>query len=94
MRNFWIEGEIDGRTTKLTGGPVRKDGGFDLTVYQRVEGESVAVATIRGRATPYTGDKHDDVELTLVIEGPTPMYGLDTDDLDHDGHGFRVESVR
>lgn len=62
MRNFWIEGEIDGRKTKLTGGPVRKDGGFKLVVYVRDGGESVPAFEVSGTSDPETG------QLTVVSQ--------------------------
>lgn len=48
MRNWWVEVEIDGRKTKLAGGPRAKDGGFELTIRQRDEGESVEVLRVWG----------------------------------------------
>ena len=48
LRNWWIECEIDGRKTKLTGGPRAKDGGFKLTIRQRNKGQSVVAAHVRG----------------------------------------------
>ena len=48
-RNFWIEGQVDGRKTQLTGGPQSSGGGFDLTVYQRDEGLSRVGVRITGR---------------------------------------------
>jgi hypothetical protein len=38
VRNFYISARVDGRKSPLSGGPRRKDGGFDLTIYQRHEG--------------------------------------------------------
>lgn len=38
VRNFWVEGQIDGRQSKLAGGPARKDGGLNLSVFQREDG--------------------------------------------------------
>ena len=35
VRNFWIEADIDGRMTKLAGGPVSEDGGFTMRICQR-----------------------------------------------------------
>ena len=43
VRNFWLEATIDGRRTRLVGGPRAKDGGMSLTLYQR-SGGSVACA--------------------------------------------------
>ena len=62
VRNWWIEVEIDGRKTKLQGGPQAKDGGFTLTVRQRDNGASVPVLTVRGIA-------FDDGRLQLVTVG-------------------------
>ena len=41
MRNYWVVVDIDGRETKLKGGPRSKDGGMDITLYIRDGGESV-----------------------------------------------------
>lgn len=38
VRNFWIETNIDGRKTKLTGGPKNKLGGLTTKVYARNAG--------------------------------------------------------
>lgn len=38
VRNFWIDGDIDGRQTYLSGGPRSKSGGMDVTIYQREDG--------------------------------------------------------
>lgn len=48
MRNWWIEGKINGRKTALAGGPRAKDGGFKLTIRQRDKGQSEAALTVRG----------------------------------------------
>lgn len=46
MRNFWIDGSVDGRATDITGGPRAKDGGLSLTIAQRDEGTSLEVVKI------------------------------------------------
>lgn len=38
VRYFWIDASIDGRQTMLSGGPRSKDGGMDITIYQREDG--------------------------------------------------------
>ena len=43
VRNFWVAGEVDGRRTRIGGGPRARDGGVSLTLYQRDDGE-VSVA--------------------------------------------------
>ena len=35
LRNFWIEVEVDGRKTVLSGGPRSRDGGMKVTIWQR-----------------------------------------------------------
>ncbi len=50
VRNFWIEVTIDGRSTPIKTGPQRKDGGFELTIYQRDKGEIMKALTIEGTA--------------------------------------------
>ena len=50
MANFWIECIIDGRKTRLRGGPRAKDGGFRMDVRMRDEGESISAYTIEGIA--------------------------------------------
>lgn len=49
VRNFWIDGRIDGRSADLSGGPQSKDGGFSLTIYQRNKGEVMEALRINGR---------------------------------------------
>ena len=50
VRNFWIEGLIDGRESNLVGGPKSKDGGFDIDIYQRDNGAVTNPLVITGRA--------------------------------------------
>jgi len=37
VRNFWMEARVDDRESKITGGPVKKDGGLEIRLYQRDE---------------------------------------------------------
>lgn len=46
VRNFWIEVEIDGRKTTLSGGPRAKDGSMSVTLYVREDGDSVRAVHI------------------------------------------------
>lgn len=46
VRNFYIQGSIDGRKTDLSGGSSRKDGGMRLVLTQRNEGCIDKCATI------------------------------------------------
>jgi hypothetical protein len=52
VRNFWLDARIDGRSTTLSGGPVSKDGGFDLSIKIRSEGEVWEALVVRGYALP------------------------------------------
>lgn len=64
VRNFWLTGRIDGRSTAIEGGPQAKTGGFRLTVKQRSDGGIVDGAYLDGRAD-------DDGNLTLTIAAGT-----------------------
>ena len=46
VRNVWIDATIDGRDTKLSGGPVSKDGGARINLYQRNDGNVETALTI------------------------------------------------
>jgi len=41
VRNFWIDADIDGRKTELSGGPASKEGGMTVVIKQRDEGNIV-----------------------------------------------------
>jgi hypothetical protein len=47
MRNFWLEGDIDGRKTKVTGGAKSRTGEMTLRIFQRHHGSSQCVALIK-----------------------------------------------
>lgn len=38
VRNFWVDADIDGRKTMLSGGPASKEGGMTIVVKQRKNG--------------------------------------------------------
>lgn len=65
IRNFYLDFDIDGRKTRLTGGPRGIDGTFDGKVYLREEGGITTPAAISGRTrlTPA-----GEIELILEIE--------------------------
>jgi hypothetical protein len=50
VRNFWIDADIEGRQTILSGGPRAKDGGMEVTLYQRNDGSIEKVLRIVCRA--------------------------------------------
>lgn len=49
VRNFWIEGRVDGRSSQIATGPIRSDGGFSLSVLMRDDGGIVRALTLDGR---------------------------------------------
>jgi len=48
VRNFWIELDVDGRKSRVETGPIRKDGGFSLTIRAR-ERASISPTTLEVR---------------------------------------------
>lgn len=40
IRNFYLDGRIDGRTTEISGGPANKNGGMYVDLFIRDEGQS------------------------------------------------------
>lgn len=46
VRNFYVEAIIDGRATRLGGGPTAKDGEMVVHLYQRENGEITEAFTI------------------------------------------------
>lgn len=51
VRNFWLEGSIDGRTSALSGGPQAASGGFVVNVKQRNRGAVTTAGALYGEAT-------------------------------------------
>ena len=47
VRNFYIDTRIDGRKSKLTGGPQSKTGGLYTHITQRSDGTITTACTIR-----------------------------------------------
>ena len=58
VRNFWIEADVDGKKQSVATGPRRKDGGFDMTILMRDDGEvsRQKYLTILGRVNQTTGE--------------------------------------
>ena len=48
VRNFWIEGSVDGYKNNIGMGPQSKDGGFYLTIKQRDNGCVTDPCSING----------------------------------------------
>lgn len=95
VRNFWLEGRIDGRASEITGGPVSAGGGFTLTVYQRDGGRVTTAARITGWATP-DGTLRLDVEPLghefKAIDGL--LQRIDENGSTMFPNGIRVETKR
>lgn len=62
VRNFYIDGQIDGRGS-LTGGPASKDGGINVVVKMLNHGDILTAAILSGFARP-------DGSLRLLISVP------------------------
>ena len=46
VRNFWVDADIDGRKTMLSGGPAAKQGGMSVVIKQRSNGGIVKAAVV------------------------------------------------
>lgn len=51
VRNFWMEANIDGRSTVLSGGPKGRWGGMEINLYQRKDGAIAHIAVIKCTAS-------------------------------------------
>lgn len=72
IRNFYVDCEIEGRSTTLSGGPQNKDGGMHLTITQRDNSRIVKAITIT--CYEYEGDLHTvvyDTEGNVVYDFET-----------------------
>ena len=49
VRNFWVEASIDGRESKVSGGPRAKEDGMETVIYQRDNGSIVTAFKIVSR---------------------------------------------
>lgn len=82
IRNFWIDGKVDGRATGVEGGPRPRDGGFSMTVYIRDEGGIETGVRLAGHA-------RSDGTLALDV---TP--GTAGEVTPRDGGGFTMVTKR
>lgn len=62
VRNFWIEGIIEGRESPLTGGPRSKNGNFYLDIFIRDKGRVNHALYISGSVSC------DGSKLTLSVK--------------------------
>lgn len=74
VRNFYVEGHVDGRATDLTGGPRNGLGGMRLFITQRDSGGISPAFTIRswvrldGRLMTTVSDRQGNVIGELVTD--------------------------
>jgi hypothetical protein len=61
VRNFWVDGDVDGRETALSGGPRAKNGGMSIKILQRDNGNIVTAYKI------YCGVSPDGKKLTSCV---------------------------
>ena len=80
-RNFWIEADIDGRKSRLTGGPQRADGGFTMVIKMRHEGGIVTAAHVHAHehnGKLYLTVRPDD-QMLSVPNGENGGFGVATE---------------
>lgn len=68
VRNFWVRCGIDGRNTLMEGGPVRKNGGLSMIIFQRYDGSPVVGASVQC----YEDD--DNLHLVVYDSGGEEVY--------------------
>ena len=73
VRNFWLKADVDGRATTASCGPVSKDGGMDIRLYQRENGNSVPVLTVlcredNGKLKTTVRDREYNVVAEIITE--------------------------
>jgi hypothetical protein len=83
VRNFWIEGRVDGKAKSVGFGPIGKDGGFDLSISVRNDGGIERAFFVRGFV-----NKNGD--LRIVAEPSTPGRATH----DPSDNSLRLSSVR
>lgn len=72
IRNFWFEANIDGRTTKLAGGPKSREGEMSTVLYVRNNGCSeVAFKTVCKETDGILSVKIHDKDGNLIYEHNT-----------------------
>jgi hypothetical protein len=79
VRNFYINAEVDGRRSRISGGPRARDGGMTLTLYQRRSGGVATVLILRCNVEK-NGKLVTDVECALpdCTEGKQRAIRIET----------------
>lgn len=65
VRNFWAEVDVDGYSTLLKGGPRTKEGGMDITLYQRNHGGIETAVRI------FCREQNEELTTEVKINGET-----------------------
>lgn len=73
-RNFWLDTNIDGRKTDLSGGPRNKEGGMSLTLKQLSEGQRNDCVRIQSWSTV---DKDGRIMLATRVTVFDPNTGAE-----------------
>jgi hypothetical protein len=82
-RNFWIVVDIDGRRTRLEGGPQGRSGEFTATIYIRDNGSVLRAVALSGRAM-------SDGTLTISAAPAGDVAHSQTGRVENDGYAFSV----
>ena len=61
-RNFWIDLDVDGRKNSIGTGPRSKDGGFEMTILMREDGD------ISDKRVRIVGTSSMDGENNILVE--------------------------
>lgn len=82
-RNFWVDVDIDGKQTRLSGGPRGRRGEFEATIYIRDNGSVLRAVAISGRAM-------SDGTLSITASAAGDVAQSETGAFTTDGGGFTV----
>lgn len=74
VRNFWIDGSVDGRQSGVCGGPRKRDGGISVDIKQRDKGDIVTALQISGFA-----DNDGNLTLEVKDKDGNLIYELNTE---------------
>ena len=70
VRNFYVEAAIDGRATGLGSGPRAKDGGMQVRIYQRSNGDITNPVYITG----WVAENGSTLVLEISVDGHAPIH--------------------
>jgi hypothetical protein len=82
-RNFWVDVDIDGRRTQLSGGPCGRRGEFSATFYIRDQGSVLRAVAVTGRAM-------SDGTLSIDVSAAGDVAQSTTGHIEPGASGFTV----